>query len=464
MISQAIAYQPPVAMIPDELKCHSVFEGYGWNPAALVPASVAKTVSDFAKIWPRWSWNAMAITALNARKDYAPLGVVGPRIMKEHRISDTNTVFRTFLITCRLITRMGADASLTKSSDVRSLACPLSKVEFETLPKFLDNALNALGAVYLPDHDAVQLNLDAGGDDIRRYLGTYLPRSVIEARTIIRELLMIPAVAAALSCRKTIRILDVGSGTGGSWIGTVLALRDAGISANLVVDAIDGNASALERQLPLKVAMQKALGVSISHRVVTKRLRSDCATNFGVDLADATKDSKAPYDLILVWKHLSEYYRASYHKAQGIISESFKVLSGVLAPTGQLVVLDLTDKGTQPKFFSETLANEVQDYITTPGARLSVVAPLSCALFAGTTCQGSCFTQRKFSINHALRTRDVSKVTYRILAHKPFACDLLTGLHKADGYRVNAAKPATACCNGQIIVDPHLPCGYSELI
>jgi hypothetical protein len=94
------------------------------------------------------------------------------------------------------------------------------------LPKFLEEHLRRIGAQYRPERRRARTFEDATPERNLVYLGTYFPRSVIESWNIWSELLRVPAIDAAFRQKDVLRVLDLGSGTGGAIVGLLLALHE----------------------------------------------------------------------------------------------------------------------------------------------------------------------------------------------------------------------------------------------
>jgi SAM-dependent methyltransferase len=329
-------------------------------------------------------------------------------------------------------------------------------------PEFLGQAADRLGAFHLPDPAAALKNLDADADRVRAYLGTYFPRTVVEFRTIGRELLAHPAFRKSIRQDKPLRILDLGSGTGGAWIGFLLACCDHGLEQRLEVVAIDGNEHALNVQNALLPDLAAGTGAEIGLAIVPARLRSDRA-GFAADLASCLEpcmpSGSAGFDLVLVSKHFSEHYQAEGTAAYGVVADGLEILGGCLAPQGALIMLDVTNP-IEPtgQYMSFRLAQETVDYLSRRNARLHPVLPVPCALHAGRGCAAStgCFTQRRLDVHHVGKGLcDSTKITYRVFCEYGFAQQMLHDVDTEMAYSVNAARPQESCqCGRKVSVLP----------
>jgi SAM-dependent methyltransferase len=341
---------------------------------------------------------------------------------------------------------------------MKTTTSPLCSAASAGYPAFLYAATKQLGARYLRDHESVRINLDADQQRVLDYLGTYFPRTVVEFRTIVGELLAHSTAQSSVRDAATLRILDLGSGSGGAWIGLALALCDAGINIPLEVVAIDGNDIALNLQQQLANEVCKATGLSIRLITLPWSLRSE-RTGFAEDLSNCldacTLDGKS-FDFIIASKHFSEHYHAAGNAAQGVLHEGLSQLSEFLSERGFMFLLDLTCRiGENGGFFPLILANEVLQAVSAVGVELQTILPLPCAENQS-SCQArnGCFTQRKLSV-HIQRDYlmpEITKFTYRVFSRPLLAKAILKGMPLDAPWAVNSARPQEACQNGQKII------------
>ena len=340
------------------------------------------------------------------------------------------------------------------------------------IPKYIEHTARQLGARHAPDHDAVRSNLNADDWSVKNYLGTYFPRTVFEFKTIIGEMLDHPKIQRSLNKTRPLRILDLGSGTGGAWIGLALAVEQAQVAAGLSIEAIDGNATALAVQQSFAQAITTAtdMPIDLNTRQVTL---STTRKEFVADLSIALSALVGKFDVVLVSKHLSEFYENNFQASHGIIHDALKLLSGILTKEGFLVVLDLT---TQTKgsgaFFPITMARETASYLRNTHGGLRPVLPVPCAMHMASNCAGtgSCYTQRKLPFCHGLamppgnlRT-EITKITYLVLTPNEHAAQICSTYPTGVAYGVNAKKPSVACKAGRIVNDPDCVNGYKPLV
>ena len=327
------------------------------------------------------------------------------------------------------------------------------------LPACIERVAREFGAINRQNAHEARINLHANAFSVRCYLGTYLPRTVFEFMTLGNDMLGHASMRKTLPTNRPLRILDVGSGTGGAWMGLASALFAHGLHNGIEVDAIDGNAHALSRQPAFANAMAADAGVPIRLQTICQKLGPDVAA-FEHDLGAVLAQLGRQYDFVLVSKHLSELYCAAGSAAHGVVYQALNLLGDALLPTGYLVVLDMTTRIDEVgEYFPNLLARELGIYLMQRPQALQPVLPVPCAVSAQAGCaggRGGCYTQRHLHFRHsmtgaaALRTEH-TKVTYRVLAHRAQALNISAGYPSGLAYHVNDNCDNQACHRGRIV-------------
>ena len=109
------------------------------------------------------------------------------------------------------------------------------------IPHWLDSYIfDNLGAKYCKSNsDMTVIDWDRG--EILNYLGTYFPRSYVEARSIFTVDTLI-----SLASKQELSVLDFGCGTGGEIIGLLTNIEEFLPNVTTIrIVAIDGNQHAL---------------------------------------------------------------------------------------------------------------------------------------------------------------------------------------------------------------------------
>lgn len=340
------------------------------------------------------------------------------------------------------------------------------------LPRCIEQVARAMGALHNPTRELARMNLRADDFSVKSYLGTYLPRTVFEFKTIGTDMLSHPPIRQALPVNRPLRILDLGSGTGGAWMGMVTALHNHGFKQPVLVDAVDGNTLALSKQS----AFDKAIGADTGMNIKLTTTHCELGTGVGAfvnDLLALLQRLDTRYDFVLVSKHLSEFYCAAGHAAHGIVYESLRLLEPALTPNGYLVLLDLTTRiDDVSEFFPNLMARELGQFLDEHPQGMRPVLPVPCAVNARGGCagdRGRCFTQRELHFCHGMGPgegvrHESTKVVYRVLAPQAHARSITAGYSCDMAYQVNAQKVDQVCHRGQIVSPMRGVNGYLPLV
>lgn len=340
------------------------------------------------------------------------------------------------------------------------------------LPASIEWAANGMGAYHCRSFESARYNLDADANSVRAYLGTYFPRTVFEFMTIGRDMLGLASMRKAVPATRPLRVLDLGSGTGGAWLGLAAALIEDGFDQGLHIHALDGNLLALSKQSALAHAFSSETDVGIELATTHCVLGSD-VESFSRDLARILATLDERYDFVLVSKHLSEMYCAAGNAAHGVVYEALRLLSTVLADNGFLIMLDLTTRIDEVgQFFPNLMARELGAYLNSHPDGMQPVLPVPCALSAQGGCvggKGGCYTQRKLHFRHAIGCRgylrdESTKVAYRVMAHPSLARSVSAGYATGLAYQVNACREEQACHQGRILTHVQSRNGYIPLL
>lgn len=342
------------------------------------------------------------------------------------------------------------------------------------IPKFLSEELKRIRAAYDPQRENATSWIDADHARNLIYLGTYFPRTVIESWNVFHELFSIPVIGEAFRQKNVIRMLDIGSGTGGAVIGLLLALHDSAWPGQKVeVTSLDANKDALAKQEEMIEAVRSSLDLRIE---LVDRQRKRYFPHdrklFATEFSELV-DTSGRHDLVTYWKCLSELYNVDFGAAQGIIGDAIDRTSRVLDSTGICVIADVTIPsldGAKPdrksEFFSVTLNREANKHDRCEhdplNAQVRTILPLPCGKCSARCKRVDCFTQRSFQVSHQLSRDDKTKIAYRVLALEGFARSVTASFANHEAYRVNSSHPDQACSNGlRRDVGVDVPCGYT---
>lgn len=338
---------------------------------------------------------------------------------------------------------MEAQAAVEKVEPV-----PVGSAPDSSLPVWIESFLfDTLKARYEPDWRRFSDNLDLSEEEQRKYLGTYFPRSFVELNTIFGNLYRSDRFQAVYSNLDTIAILDICSGGGGDLMGIITAcLQNSKRLKNLLITVIEACESSINSlRYFIQECRKQYPYVTIECKCIRCRILS---VN---DILAQPINEYFPYDFILFDKAGSELFR------QGM-KTVYKDICSVLAPllnlSGVLCILDITmkDEGTG-FFYPQILNDQVNRFISEEGS-FSSILPLSCR-FMERECNTPCFTQQVFSVSHRGKSKDVSKVAYRLLGHRVFVDDITRHLSpNGNSYVVSSVNDDTCKqCRGQNIVN-----------
>lgn len=287
------------------------------------------------------------------------------------------------------------------------------------LPHWLDKKIfNEHNAIYAPEHERYEYNLDLNEEELKVYLGTYFPRSYAEMFCIVDNLMQNKAFAERIQSEEQISILDCGCGTGGEILGLITALAKHLPQVNVNVTAIDGNEGSL--------AILEELVESNPSRNVHAQLTTLCQTfNSTEDLAKLA-NGKKNYHFVLCDKMVCELI-SKHVLSNDAYATIAKMLASHIHENGLLIILDVTTKDEHSGlFYPQLMNNSINEYVR-KSRTFETLLPLSCACNAG--CKDLCFMQQTFYVSHSHKTADESRVCYRVLCREPLKEAVLKDIH-----------------------------------
>lgn len=288
------------------------------------------------------------------------------------------------------------------------------------LPHWLDKKIfNYHQAVYAPEHERYEYNLNLNDKELRVYLGTYFPRSYAEMFCIVDNLLQNKCLKETLK-QDEISVLDCGCGTGGEILGLITAIGRHLPYAKISITAIDGNDGAL--------AILKDLVDSNPNKDVQVALSTFSQTLSSIEDVERLTFEKR-YHFVLCDKMICELISKEVlpTNAYAIMA---KKLTTFLHENGLLIMLDVTTKDEHSGYFYPQLMNyAINDYIR-KSRTIETLLPLSCACHD--KCRDFCFIQQTFNVSHSRKSNDESKVCYRVLCKKSLKTAIMQGIETAN--------------------------------
>ena len=293
----------------------------------------------------------------------------------------------------------------TESSNDKLLEDIKSHLKNSETPKYVDvqKDRNVILPAWLDHFIYIDLNakyhkinkdmlvLEWGMKDILDYLGTYFPRSFAESYTIYyRFLCDNPNHLIPLS---NISIFDFGCGTGGELVGMILALKELNPKLSKVsIKALDGNVHALRL---LELIINK-LSSEIQVEIVLEPLPIviDDLYDFGI-VANTLKNS---FDCIVSFKAICEFVTKQQFEENNPYRYIINTLTSKLNNGGILCIADIT-----------TYNDVSQDWL--PHMMDNGLSESNLNVIASNTGYNE-----EFVVSHSHKSKDVSKVAWRILS------------------------------------------------
>lgn len=325
----------------------------------------------------------------------------------------------------RIVTESDSSSNNAEEYQLKELSNTNSNVCFRKsktiLPHWLDKKIfNEHQAIYAPEHERYEYNLDLNKEELKAYLGTYFPRSHAEMFCIIDNLLQNKYLKEMLK-EDEISVLDCGCGTGGEILGFITAIEKHLPHVKINVTAIDGNDGAL--------TILKDLIESNPNKNVQVKLNTFIQTLNTSEDVEKLASGKQNYHFVLCDKMVCELISKEVLpiNAYAIMA---KMLATYLHKNGLLIMLDITTKNERSGYFYPQLMNSaINDYVRKNNT-IETLLPLSCACYNG--CSDLCFMQQTFSVSHSRKSNDESRVCYRVLCKKPLKTAIMQGIETAN--------------------------------
>jgi len=335
------------------------------------------------------------------------------------------------------------------------------------LPPEIEDYIIEEGGYHCPSYEDVKITLNYGEEELKWYLGTYWPRSFIEAREIFNDLLKNEVIKGIFQSKKELWILDIGSGTGGNLIGFLWFMKENFPDKEIYIIALDGNENALGYQ---KKFLNEFFGTNSDCQNILIKFNPH---QFKNQLKDGLEKYEGYFDIAMSFKFISELI-CLVHRREGEYNHNFykdiiEVVSKSLKEDGLFILLDVTypfeESSLSKRFIPQIMTREIRDYMEET-AVLKPIIPLSCAFWmeddncCAATYEG-CFTQRVFKISPSpLKPEgDKSKVTYTVFAKKEKAKEVLEKIPMQEGYEiVQDEANKKMCYSGTISRDVKVGC------
>lgn len=329
------------------------------------------------------------------------------------------------------------------------------------LPSWLDDFIfDTLHAQYAPDHARFDFNLNLSESDVRKYLGTYFPRSYGEAFCIFDNLFQNRGFNSYYNRSETeINIAVIGCGTGGDLIGLLTVIYKYAIHRrDINIIAVDGNKEALqvfERILDRFKEINKS---NISLKIITHTFE-----NFN-DFDILNIGPSKSFDFVMSSKMISELIASGEGSNDNAYYDFVKDFLSLIKETGILYLLDVTTR-QKHSTFNPFLMNQQINSAMRELCGYKIVSPIPCAIYSN-RCIQSCFYQKVFTISHSRVTSDKSKVAYKLITSREFA-DIIGCPEEGVGvYQIHNDKvcPNSEDCKGGLFDAFYIGVGDDTLV
>ena len=217
------------------------------------------------------------------------------------------------------------------------------------LPKWIDDKIyGELKATYCRSCRDITV-IDWGPVEIKKYLGTYFPRSYVESYCLYSD--FFKANLEEYKGRKVLSVFDFGCGTGGEILGFLDAMEQnlPGVES-VKVRALDGNHYAL-RVLERIVAHRE----TISKLVINLKTMPVTIDDF-YDLGVARSVIDDTFDFFMTFKAVCEFVTKQQFEESNPYTNIIQVFSDILVPDGKMLITDVSTKnGTSQEWLPTML-------------------------------------------------------------------------------------------------------------
>jgi len=314
-------------------------------------------------------------------------------------------------------------------------------IMYVELPKYLDDYIFQELKGYFQSGRNVDVNLN--NDDLanRKYIGTYFPRSLVESFFILADLNEHKEIKKIFESKNELNILDVGAGTGGSFLGVAHFLKKIGITTIPVnFYTIEGNANAIEYQKKFIAKFNKEF--NLNYNLIAEELVFNSKDTFKNQLELCVKKlGGIRFDLLITFKFLSEFYNNNYDLSIGTYYTFAELAQNMITEDGFIIILDLVsgsfDRSIKRPYTTQILSTELNEFINSDSSKLSYILPICCGFWASKCDDPNCFVERKFEIKHSQKEKDITKVAYRVLVNKKFSQKILADIEEKEQYQIS---------------------------
>ena len=272
---------------------------------------------------------------------------------------------------------------------------------------------NTLEASYDPRYQRFEYNDNLGEEEAKIYLGTYFPRSYAENFLIFENLLMNPTFRSRIETKRKLVVFAMGAGTGGDIIGLLTAI-DKFISSGVGVSviALDVNSHSLQLLSRVIERYKSVSARNIDFQVFHGRIEGETTLKKYADLAFPD----GSIDFLLFSKVGCELHGKNVFQGRNVYKVMLDYFMPKISDNGVFSLLDVTTKVDGQEFMPFILNQGVNAYMA-GHPEYATLVPQSCCEYER-ECAVPCFYQQEFSVTHCKKTKDSSKICYRLVAHR----------------------------------------------
>lgn len=267
---------------------------------------------------------------------------------------------------------------------------------FTTIPRDISNQLPESYEEIL-NHRLVQNTLEYSHEQLGGYFHKYFPRSYVETRTVINELVSFSEkYRNILSVKHHLTILDVGAGIGGNMFGMLKYINAVFPRVKSVrIDSVDGNNRALEYQARLIENLE--LNFTVIYNPVYHVFSHQTLI---AELGNITS-GRGEYDIVMASKFINEFYRRD-NGITGLYGSFVELGTVLLKKDGILMMTELTDPLPGYRYLNMVFNRETVSYYKAVSNPLKQVFPIQCHLWRECCEDGSsCFVQQRYLLDKA---------------------------------------------------------------
>ncbi|MDP3104889.1 MAG: hypothetical protein Q8M95_09830 [Candidatus Methanoperedens sp.] len=308
-------------------------------------------------------------------------------------------------------------------------------------PSELDNFIfNDLKAIYSPDFEKAYLNKNADIEHQKKNLGTYFPRSFVEAYLIFKDLHNNEYIKSIFE-KNEFFILDIGGGVGGNLFGLLWFMKEHikdFKSKRINVISLDCNDFALDIQEKIirMFFLENTYFYSKSPNLSRNNF-NEMINSVSEDYRCINHGYKNKFDIIMSFKFVNEFYRKyqDYCENKGMYKQITDTITNLLDENGLFLLADTSDKNDFD-YFPKIMNKEIFEYLKNNDEKLKPIVPLSCAIWHNDCIEPfNCYNLRIFNIITS-KERFNSKLSYKIFAHKVTANKILNLIERQDNYHM----------------------------